>query len=110
MENASFAHAAEAEERETVLYHTRHAATRLLELGDGAALDANQEEILHAAIFHQHRHVRALALGVALACLLALSSGIVHGLSWTRWAGLYLGVCAAKRADHRCVSKRRLPA
>ena len=67
-------HGSEGEhELDTALHHARHVGPRLLDHGSlCCAADVEQDAIMRAAIFHQHRHVRALALGIALVWLLAI--------------------------------------
>ena len=60
----SYRSAALAAERETALHHGRHIGPRLLELGVGAT-DAEQDEIMHAAIFYQNRHVHSARAGIS---------------------------------------------
>ena len=53
------------EERDTALYHGRHAGPRLIGLDSGKDAELD-ETTIRAAIFHQHRHVHILALRLAL--------------------------------------------
>ena len=76
--------AAKIEARDTALHHGRHVGPHLLEVAE-AMDDAEQDEIMRAAIFHQHRHVHVLALGLALTGLLAM---IYHQPAGKRDIGL----------------------